>query len=60
MMDRLAIKAAEDFVKAGYPMDAEAILLCELDGVEADVDDDCETVRRVLEGRRHTDSAGPR
>ncbi|NYT74871.1 glycolate oxidase subunit GlcD [Halomonas sp. QX-2] len=49
MMDKLAIKAAEDFVKAGYPLDAEAILLCELDGVEADVDDDCDTVRRVLE-----------
>ncbi|MBZ5486043.1 glycolate oxidase subunit GlcD [Halomonas aquamarina] len=49
MMDRLAIQAAEDFVRAGYPLDAEAILLCELDGVEADVDDDCETVRRVLE-----------
>lgn len=49
MMDKLAIKAAEDFVKAGYPLDAEAILLCELDGVEADVDDDCDTVRGVLE-----------
>ncbi|MGM0692611.1 MAG: glycolate oxidase subunit GlcD [Pseudomonadota bacterium] len=49
MMDRLAIRAAEDFVKAGYPVDAEAILLCELDGVEADVDDDCATVRAVLE-----------
>ncbi|GHC17436.1 glycolate oxidase subunit GlcD [Aidingimonas halophila] len=50
MMDKLAIKAAEDFVHAGYPMEAEAILLCELDGVEADVDDDCDTVRGVLEG----------
>ncbi|MDN7132966.1 glycolate oxidase subunit GlcD [Halomonas sp. MC140] len=49
MMDKLAIQAAEDFVRAGYPLDAEAILLCELDGVEADVDDDCATVRRVLE-----------
>ena len=49
MMDKLAIIAAEDFIGAGYPVDAEAILLCELDGVEADVDDDCETVRRVLE-----------
>ena len=27
MMDKLAIKAAEDFVHAGYPLDAEAILL---------------------------------
>ncbi|MCP1314492.1 MULTISPECIES: glycolate oxidase subunit GlcD [unclassified Halomonas] len=49
MMDKLAIKAAEDFVRAGYPLEAEAILLCELDGVEADVDDDCDTVRQVLE-----------
>lgn len=49
MMDNLAIRAAEDFIRAGYPVEAEAILLCELDGVEADVDDDCETVRRVLE-----------
>ncbi|MBD3895275.1 glycolate oxidase subunit GlcD [Halomonas sp. ML-15] len=48
MMDKLAIQAAEDFVKAGYPVEAEAILLCELDGVEADVDDDCETVKEVL------------
>ncbi|WP_447527843.1 glycolate oxidase subunit GlcD [Vreelandella sp. TE19] len=55
MMDKLAIQAAEDFVKAGYPLEAEAILLCELDGVEADVDDDCETVRRVLEKAGATD-----
>ncbi|WP_447555364.1 glycolate oxidase subunit GlcD [Vreelandella sp. EE22] len=55
MMDKLAIQAAEDFVRAGYPLDAEAILLCELDGVEADVDDDCETVRRVLEKAGATD-----
>ncbi|NOG31862.1 glycolate oxidase subunit GlcD [Halomonas sp. TBZ9] len=55
MMDKLAIQAAEDFVKAGYPVEAEAILLCELDGVEADVDDDCQTVRQVLEKAGATD-----
>jgi glycolate oxidase len=49
MMDNLSIRAAEDFIHAGYPVDAEAILLCELDGVEADVHDDCERVREVLE-----------
>ena len=49
MMDNLAIRAAEDFIHAGYPVDAEAILLCELDGVEADVQDECERVRAVLE-----------
>ncbi|NYH12485.1 glycolate oxidase subunit GlcD [Pseudomonas moraviensis] len=49
MMDNLAIRAAEDFIHVGYPVDAEAILLCELDGVEADVHDDCARVRQVLE-----------
>jgi len=49
MMDNLAIRAAEDFIHAGYPVDAEAILLCELDGVEADVEDECARVSQVLE-----------
>jgi glycolate oxidase len=49
MMDNLAIRAAEDFVHAGYPVDAAAILLCELDGVEADVTVQCGLVREVLE-----------
>ena len=37
MMDKPAIRAVEDFVQAGYPLDAEAILICELDGSEAEV-----------------------
>ena len=49
MMDNLSIRAAEDFIHAGYPVDAAAILLCELDGVEADVRDDCERVAAVLQ-----------
>lgn len=49
MMDNLAIRAAEDFIHAGYPVDAEAILLCELDGVEADVHAECDRVKAVLE-----------
>jgi len=48
MMDNLAIRAAEDFIHAGYPVDAAAILLCELDGVESDVHDDCTRVRQIL------------
>ena len=32
MMDALTIRAAEDFAAAGYPCEAAAILLCELDG----------------------------
>ncbi len=37
MMDRLAIQAAEDFARAGYPRDAEALLLCEVDGTAEEV-----------------------
>ena len=32
LMDQLTLRAAEDFAGAGYPKDAAAILLCELDG----------------------------
>ncbi|WP_341704859.1 FAD-linked oxidase C-terminal domain-containing protein [Ferrovibrio sp.] len=39
MMDRPAIHAAEDFVQAGYPRDVEALLIIELDGPPAEVDD---------------------
>jgi glycolate oxidase len=38
MMDRPAIHAAEAFVKAGYPLDVEALLIVELDGPAAEVD----------------------
>ena len=48
MMDRLAIQAAEAFVHAGYPLDCEALLLCEVDGVNEEVSDDIFTVREVL------------
>ena len=37
MMDRLAIRAAEDFARAGYPRDADALLLCEVDGTREEV-----------------------
>jgi glycolate oxidase len=39
MMDRPAIHAAEAFVHAGYPLDVEALLIVELDGCAAEVDD---------------------
>lgn len=39
MMDQLAVQAAEQFARAGYPADAAAILLIELDGFEAEVED---------------------
>ena len=48
MMDRLAIQAAEDFVHAGYPLDAEAILLCELDGTNEEVSEQIMRVHHIL------------
>ena len=48
MMDKAAIQAAEDFVNAGYPNDAAAILLCELDGTEEDVKSQIEKVEKLL------------
>jgi glycolate oxidase len=48
MMDKLAIKAAEDFVHAGYPLTAEAILLCELDGTNEEVSEHVLRVQKVL------------
>ena len=37
MMDGHAIVAADDFCGAGYPRDAKALLLCEVDGTEEEV-----------------------
>jgi glycolate oxidase len=39
MMDKPAINAVEGFVHAGYPLDVEALLICELDGPPAEVDE---------------------
>lgn len=49
MMDKLAIQAAEDFVHAGYPTAAQAILLCEVDGTNAEVSEHVLKVRSILQ-----------
>jgi glycolate oxidase len=49
MMDRLALGAAEAHTRAGYPTDAAAILLCELDGAQADVEAEMAKVIEVCE-----------
>ncbi|MDW7604539.1 MAG: FAD-linked oxidase C-terminal domain-containing protein [Candidatus Nitrotoga sp.] len=48
MMDTLAIQAAEDFVHAGYPRDAAAILLCELDGLNEEVSEQMLQLHDIL------------
>ena len=47
MMDRLATKAAEDFVHAGYPLDVEAVIIIELDGPAVEVDHLIERVTEI-------------
>lgn len=47
MMDRAAVRAVEDFVKVGYPIDVEALLIVELDGVAAECDHLVEEVSAI-------------
>ncbi|HZP85724.1 MAG TPA: FAD-linked oxidase C-terminal domain-containing protein [Burkholderiales bacterium] len=48
MMDKLATQAVEQFVHAGYPLEAEAILLCESDGTEEEVASEIEKISQVM------------
>jgi len=47
MMDARITQAVEDFVGAGYPRDADAVLLAELDGLPAGVEAAVTVVSRV-------------
>jgi glycolate oxidase len=49
MMDKPATHAVEQFVGAGYDLDAAAILLCESDGIAEEVEDEIARVKTVLE-----------
>jgi glycolate oxidase len=48
MMDKPATLAVEQFVHAGYDLDAAAILLCESDGTAAEVEDEIARVKEVF------------
>ncbi|HYK99558.1 MAG TPA: FAD-linked oxidase C-terminal domain-containing protein [Steroidobacteraceae bacterium] len=50
MMDRKATVAVEPFVKAGYDLGAEAILLAESDGTAEEVADEVAAIEAVLRG----------
>ncbi len=49
MMDKAATHAVEPYVKAGYDLDAEAVLLCESDGTPEEVEEEIAAMRAVLE-----------
>ncbi len=48
IMDSLAIQAAEAAVHAGYPMDAEGLLIVELEGEKLAVEDEFETLMALI------------
>lgn len=48
MMDKPATAAVEEFVHAGYDLDAAAILLCESDGTPEEVAEEIERMSQVL------------
>jgi len=49
MMDRPATRAVEQFVAAGYDLEAAAILLCESDGTAAEVEHEIARMEAVLQ-----------
>jgi glycolate oxidase len=49
MMDKPATAAVEPYVKAGYDLNAEAILLCESDGTAEEVAEEISRMKAVLE-----------
>lgn len=49
MMDKPATHAVEPYVKAGYDLEAEAVLLCESDGTPEEVEEEIAAMRAVLE-----------
>jgi len=55
MMDRLATEAVEEFVHAGYDLEAEAILLAESDGTKEEVADEIERMIEVMRASGATD-----
>jgi glycolate oxidase len=54
MMDKPAVAAVEAFVHAGYPLEAEALLIVELDGTAAEVDELMGRVQAIAEQKGAT------
>jgi len=46
-MDKPCIHATEDFAKAGYPLDAEALLIVEVEGSEPEITEQLERIKAV-------------
>ncbi|MEM1299659.1 MAG: FAD-linked oxidase C-terminal domain-containing protein [Pseudomonadota bacterium] len=53
-MDRTVIHAAENHANAGYPLDVEALLIVEVEGSEAEIAEQLETVTAIAETHNPT------
>ncbi|WP_372723709.1 FAD-linked oxidase C-terminal domain-containing protein [Immundisolibacter sp.] len=49
MMDQVAIEVVEGYIQMGLPVDAAALLLCELDGADAEVEAQLERVQALMQ-----------
>ena len=49
MIDQTGIRAIEELMHAGYPVHAAAVIICELDGSAAEVEDELASVIAILE-----------
>lgn len=49
MMDKITIHAVEEFLHAGYDLNAEAILLCESDGAAEEVADEIARIHAIMQ-----------
>jgi glycolate oxidase len=54
IMDKPLIKATDDYAKAGYPKDVEAILIVELDGTESEVNILIKRVEEIAKKNKST------
>lgn len=48
-MDRPAIKVCEEFARAGYPLDVEALLIIEVEGSEAEITDQISRITAIAQ-----------
>jgi glycolate oxidase len=48
MMDQVAVEVVEGYIQMGLPVDAAALLLCELDGATAEVESQLERVTDLM------------
>jgi glycolate oxidase len=55
MMDRLIIQAVEAAFKFGFPLDAEAVVIFEVDGLEAGLDESAARIEAIARANRVRD-----